>query len=540
MMTIDREASFACFIYPFQFDPDTFKQRSDILTEGAEPAMWTVSRHFTHHDLLPHVTRYLRAMCVLELSNTMLTSFDGLGGRGDWFLITPSKICPAIPFRLSRVELALFPVGIGFMLLSTEPQDDAYETWCDFLHYFRFAEGERDVRLQIQRRTGKDQWERYFPVLAGGLDGHSEDTRKVDKLLKALLRTGNLPGERQEWWRDCYIPGRLMPFTALYVDGLTDEDETAKAHVLYRLRNFFHATQFLHPTAQELRLHRNAALLPYVDNQWLVFSLEGGAFVAFNAPPRGNGSSSFFRETLPVHLQRHYFLLYLLSLHQRFALLRLSQMVSERWLPGDDKKRVDEVGHIYNAMLEFSARGYFSQVTQKENQHRYYQRCQQVLQIKPLYEELRRDLYEMHHYVLVRHESAQTERESRRERRARRLQKIGTLVTFPISCLMFLIALFSILGLWKNWKELKSAHEPTHVVDISRLSAVTLQQLETQESPDPVVNFLEPVIAGQFIEKATGSLDQVLVNPTLVVAVCITLLIVGGVIWWVRRRRWAG
>jgi hypothetical protein len=123
--------------------------------------------------------------------------------------------------------------------------------------------------------------------------------------------------------------------------------------LLYRVRNFFPAQRVIVPSPQDMRLE-HPMLLPYVDKCWFMFSHEGGAFVAVNAP-----NTHFFRVEMPNHLKEQYFLLFLLALQQKFALMRLSQDVSENWLKGDFRYRARSFELIRNDFLDFTARGCF-------------------------------------------------------------------------------------------------------------------------------------------------------------------------------------
>jgi hypothetical protein len=130
---------------------------------------------------------------------------------------------------------------------------------------------------------------------------------------------------------------------------------------------------------------------------WFVFSLEGGAFVAINAP-----ETDFFRREFPTHLRREYFLLFLLTLHQRFTLMSLSQQVSEHWLRGGERERVQAFERIRDALLEFTARGYFSQAMQREHHHQVYRRWQETFQLERLYQEVSDEVREMHEFLQMR------------------------------------------------------------------------------------------------------------------------------------------
>ena len=63
--------------------------------------------------------------------------------------------------------------------------------WIDVQHYARFSGGNRDVGLRMERRTGKDSSEAYFPPPAGASEAGS-----LSLLNEALLSTA---GESTRW-----------------------------------------------------------------------------------------------------------------------------------------------------------------------------------------------------------------------------------------------------------------------------------------------------------------------------------------------------
>jgi len=135
------------------------------------------------------------------------------------------------------------------------------------------------------------------------------------EIIEALLNTGGEKtaaptADTTSWWQEVFVPGQLLPFVALFADGIEPEKINP---LLYKTRNFFHASQDIHPTSQDLDV-AHERLMDYAENQWFVFSLDGGAFVACNAPP-----SEFFRRNMPDHLGKQYFLLFLLTLYNTFA-----------------------------------------------------------------------------------------------------------------------------------------------------------------------------------------------------------------------------
>lgn len=437
-MRIDKNASFICFVYPFLFDPETFEQREKAIGsaqwQGRDgKAIWR-KLSFPKDDLLAHVERYLNppqgtppTAYLWQMEHDPLHSPHGFGADAQWTLVLPTK---EIPFSWDRVQLSLFVVGVGFVTVTAKPQSDKVDDWLDFLHYFRFIRGQRNVKVKGERRTGPKQTEPFFPEPAGGIQKHPDGKGNFAEILDAMLQTGSKAhldklstgeNEIERWWREVFVPGQLIPFAVLYIDeeNISDEDV---AKLLYRVRNFFPAQRVIQPAPDDLQLD-HPSLLPYADKMWFVFSLEGGAFVAVNAP-----QTDFFRRELPNHLRDQYFLLFLLSLHQRFTLMSLSQEVSEHWLRGSETERIKAFERIRNTLLDFTARGYFTQVMQREHHHRVYRKWQEIFQLEQLYREVSDEVREMHEYLV----SEQT------KRLERRLNLFGAFIGVPALVMGFL------------------------------------------------------------------------------------------------------
>ena len=80
----------------------------------------------------------------------------------------------------------------------------------------------------------------------------------------------------------------------------------------------------------------------------------------------------------------------------------LSREVSEHWLRGGEKERTVIFERIRDRLLEFTARGYFTQVMQREHHHRVYRKWQEVFQLERLYQEVSEEVREMHEYLQTR------------------------------------------------------------------------------------------------------------------------------------------
>lgn len=320
-----------------------------------------------------------------------------------------------IPFRFGElakesrkqfaVQLALFGVGVGFLTVRARPESEHLDDWLTFLSIFRYVRGQRtnDVRAQKRRKdpnTNLVHEMPFFPKPAGGVSAskHSDGSGHFTEVLDSLLRTASLSSEDGEWWNEVFIPEQTLPFATLFVDDIA-QDEIPE--LIYKVRNFFTPSQGPNPAPEDLRLD-HPSLIAYARDQWFVFSLDGGAFVACNAPHDTSRDRGFFRETLPDHLRDHYFILFLIVLQQRFLLMSLSQQVADVWPRVKDKAKVEDFDPIRDALLEFTARGMFTQVMQSEHHHRCYRKWQEIFQIKELYQEVRDEVGEMHDFLRMK------------------------------------------------------------------------------------------------------------------------------------------
>jgi hypothetical protein len=449
-MQIDTEASRIRFVYPFAFAGDSIDARSDAIGRITWPgqrqplSVWR-TRSFPAEDLLPHVLDFVnsgpgspRSTSLWRMEEDALRSPSGLGGGlthpgAHWTLATRRA---KVPFGFDAVELVLFEHGVGFLVVDAMPLTASVDDWFDFIHYFRFFGGAQSTGLQATRVVGVDQGGAartvpFVPPITGERSeaGAARNAALFGSIIEALLRGAALDGETAQWWEDIYVPGMLIPHVGLFIDNCP---ESSTEEHLYRLRNFFHSQQDVHPTIADSQA--KDALLPYAADQWFFFSLNGGGFLACNAP-----RTPFFRANLPQHLALQYFTVFLLALMQRFVLMRLSRQVSREWVASDldgDGRKAAAFASIRDALLAFTAQGYFAQTMQSEHHHRCYERWQRTFDLTRLYAEVASEVRDMYSYLDLR-QRARTEelakqQEARTQRVERRLQLVGWMFGVPV------------------------------------------------------------------------------------------------------------
>ena len=453
--SIDRSASTVRFVYPFIFSGETLPERADrfaALTRTigkSERHVWT-RQPFVTDDMLAHVAAFVDppphaplSAGLWRIEDEVLRSPSGLGaGRNhpgaDWTLVTRLG---EVRFAIEAIELALFEHGVGFVIISALPESPELADWFTFLHFFRHVSGKRASEVRAVRRVGPDEPDGtprtldFFPSI-GRHDAadrsQSPAPHHFGEIIEALLAGGARAGARHPWWREIFVPGMLLPYAALFVDACRPDDVQM---VRYRLRNFFHAEQFVHPSLDD----DGTGLLPYAANQWFFSSLNGGGFLGFDVPP-----TEFFRATLPGHIRAQYFLLFLLALEQRFVLMQLSQEVAEQWGGAGERPteaaRAAAFADIRDRLLAFTAQGYFAQTMQEEHHHHSYSLWQQTFELPRLYDTVAAEVREMHAYLEQRQrdhvEHMARVQENRSATMDRRLNLVTWLLGIPVSLLL--------------------------------------------------------------------------------------------------------
>ncbi len=433
-MRVDVDRSFIHFVYPFLFEAEDFPTRAETVEHAQWPGrdgktlgVWEKDK-FPQDDLLPHVSLYLNKTAsptavLWQLSGDALQSPRGLGAgahspQAQWSLVTGKR---TIPFRIEAVRLALFRLGVGFLTICAEPTETAVSDWLDFVHHFRFLAGSRACTVRAERRADARVPTPFFPPCAPSLPEESDNRQRFGLVVAGLLCTANQRANSGRWWQDVFVPDQMIPFATLFADQLPEETDPV---LLYRLRNFFTADCEIAPGPADLATD-HPSLLPYTDRGWLAVSLNGAVFFAANAK-----RTEFFTVTLPGHLREQYFLVFLLSLQQRFTLSKLSQLVAERWLyrVSNEPTRVREFTRIRDDLLEFTARGYFAQVMQQEHHHRWYLKCQETFQVARLYSEVKEEVGDMYGCLLL----------AQNERLERRISRLWILIGIPALIVGFL------------------------------------------------------------------------------------------------------
>ena len=203
---------------------------------------------------------------------------------------------------------------------------------------------------------------------------------------------------------------------------------------VYQYRKMLHSGMVLIPPRFELSLDHDG-LFPYAENQWFVFSLDGGGFIAFDSP-----KEYFFEVELPFHLMDQYLLVFILTVHQRFVLTKLADEVVHVWLT--EREEDEDEYHLFNELQNifkaFASLGNYNQVMQRDNLHQVYQKWQEVFQIDLLYQSVNKEIEHISNFLQSKQDQILKQIEEAQHNQTRRLER-------QINIIMYLIGIPAII-----------------------------------------------------------------------------------------------
>lgn len=353
-------------------------QAGDIkwtLTSGRQ-RVWE-ERPVSRDDFAPALAGFINgdadvSSCNLfRVTRPVMSSPLGFAAEGPWALRRRGL---DIPVQLSSIELIVFRSGIGFVGVTLSPSAGPLDRWFDVCHYGRFTDASGRGPTLVPAR-----------IDAGALWQPEPDATSttVWRLTQRILDQV-VPGEELG---DPFPPTQLLAYSVAFADS---KDPTMA--LVYRSQNFFRSGQQVVPATGELD-GTDDPYLEYSKDQFFYFSLDGGGFLAVNAP-----STAFNRSNLPSHLEGAYFLLFLFAAHQHYVLSQLAKRIAECWAGHDELERRETFRSIFDELLDFTARGHFSQAMQRDHHHRVYSRWYETFHLDRSYANLRRSVRDMLEY----------------------------------------------------------------------------------------------------------------------------------------------
>jgi hypothetical protein len=436
------------FVLPIEYPVGSYPERCarvDAFTfDGRHNRFWRRADLPTM-DLFPHLAAFVN---IDEFANSTATWWAADHDEMLWLTGSKARVQfelvladdRRLGFGITGAQFVLFRLDLGFLVLDVRPTGDLVEDWFDLQHYFRFFarrgdhRGRRIALRHSKSRSAPPTSPLFTGVLQGGdarmvADGRAGgelDGRSLDCLLpliNLLLSTARLvDGEPERALddrgrgvpgggvREGFTPGEMLTYSALFLDGVAERFD---ARVLARCVNRFHCGQVVSPVDES---GNGTQVWRYKERQVLFATIAGSGFLATGGL---DGDEHFWKSVLPSHLRGIYFVLFLLVAYQRLALIRLSEEVAERSLERHDLGRFTQ---IHERVLEFTARGLFTQVARHPHHHQFYKALQQASAVAELQQEVRDEVAALKEYAGSVHQKAEEERGEHIAARSRRLQ----------------------------------------------------------------------------------------------------------------------
>lgn len=455
------------FIFPFSF----LSNDCDLLVKKIESEKWE-GRNSDYPvwqpyeitklpdiALLPSVSNFLDPNSESPLfnagawilSNQALTSMkSGLGGRKiKWIYQSGNK---EYEFFFLDIHLFLFKTGVGFLGFQISlPENSHSDLWLDFLHFFRFSGGPRAQGCFIHARRIDDS-QPFVPAFLKGKANLEVGSFELKDLISSLLDINSCEtSKKNNWWQEIYIKDYLIPY--FYINATIDEEVKRNAF-LYRLDSFLTSKSLAQMDENSYQYINNRSLYIWKDHCF-IFNIEGGGLVSINTP-----DNVFFKNVLPDHIMKHYYVLYLIALQQKFFITSLSAKIANSWLiarsiQSDNQKYLrflhDTFTELQDLLLLFSTIGYFSQIMYSQHHHDVYVKWVEILGIDQMYQGVKNEVEYIFNYISAENEKNQQKFNKRLETL---VQGVSTIIGFPVFAISIMDIIsnqkISVIEIWRT------------------------------------------------------------------------------------------
>ncbi|MDP4084460.1 MAG: hypothetical protein Q8934_07560 [Bacillota bacterium] len=283
-------------------------------------------------------------------------------------------------FKISKISLFLFETQVGFLtyeIMHTDPSLDSIIMTNYYLKHLN----------HLYKGSLFSQKEYHFA--SASIDALTENDRTLSSITFSLLGECNVTSYFASVTNE---PENALVYNTILLDenfnlGGNSEEQLGK-YIFYLRRTFKESYK---PAPSELELTHNTQILQLFENSFWGVSLEGLSNVVYLT--KDPTTNQFFQDNYQTNLVHSYFYLYMIALHQRYALLSLNQHAQE--LPVSESLNIEEFEEIQNARKKinyFILRCFFKHVSSVTHQQRLYELIENTLQIEALKEDLRIEL----------------------------------------------------------------------------------------------------------------------------------------------------
>lgn len=376
---VTKSATF--LIVPFAYDMEYKEAVTNINHDYFKQTELKTERLFEHVEKLVSSGNHPETIGRHFVMTQKARSKFGLPNKNDLLLTLQTK-SDQYKYSIPSIELYLFETQVGFWVIKLGfPEGTHIDTLIETIYYAKKLE-QFEYDLYFTKRTGKDEF--------------TEQHVHMGSLISELS---------QSFQVSSYFEGTDNPTHALVYSSAKMNDEVENKSLLtsylFQLRRSFKSTY--KPSVVEKDFDKNPGLLALFDNSYWGISFEGLANIVTKTDD--SRTEEFFVSGYMHQIETTYFYIYILALHQKYALLRLSNVASKL---SYDLEQVGEenyteqnllISKLRNQIVRFMLRSSYNQVTNITHYGHLYEMIRENLRINDLFDELHDELDALSSYT---------------------------------------------------------------------------------------------------------------------------------------------
>jgi hypothetical protein len=452
------------FIIPFVFKAETefdevansieqMKIQKD-LKEGADPSIWQPIQHNSDDRFFGHINQlvptdgenYESTIGKLWGLNPLARDSYKLPKNQNQTVLFQTSKKKEIQLKILDVQLYLFETGIGFLI---------YE-----INYPKINNIDELVLANYLVKRFKNFGGKMQLLKA------KEDTSEYEikanlsditiELLKPLNVTSYFEKDANFKKDPSLEKAKLAPNNALvFSTAILDKAFSTSTDYITRLKRYLFESRRVfkesyQPDESEFDLDKNDEIYKPFENSIWGISLEGASNIVFHTD--NEDTNKFFSSSYIKNVKHNYFYMYILALHQRYALLNLSVQAAE--IPRKIEKLIESaeeyatITKLREEIAYFDLRSSFLHVSHITHQDKVYQTMFRTLHIGDLHRKLQSEVESIASLLDIRKSAIEKTVEKHKEDRRRKNERF-----YVIASTIFVVisTLSSLWALFKDW-----------------------------------------------------------------------------------------
>ncbi|WP_335715673.1 hypothetical protein [Neobacillus drentensis] len=444
VLNVNLNKSKTAFIIPFTLKDD-YKQLHETLINSD----WDVPKKVSRKNILDHVKNLIqfdddsfgngtigREYTLKDESREKYNLPQNASHK--FYLLTKKG---EYIFKVPKVSLYLFETKVGFLTFEVTHTNKNLDQIISTNYYIKHLH-------HLYKSQLLDQKEYY--LTRNSAEIHSENLEDSQRTMSSIAMNLLEPIKVDRYFSsEKNEPESAIVYNSIMLDETfeeVDDKEKLLGEYLFKLRRSF--KESYKPASKELMLDENPQIIQLFDNSYWGVSLEGLTNVVHLT--KDDVTNEFFNGNYQSNLAQSYFYIYIIALHQRYALLALNSRAQD--MPQSEKLSATECEKIQKLRKEinyFILRSFFKHVSSITHQQALYERIEKCLQIEELKQDLHLELDALSSVAELQQELQRQKDKDEQERKANLevLRKEKHADTFLLWSTVFVV-FSAITGTW--------------------------------------------------------------------------------------------